>query len=101
MPDRSSEPDRDVAGRGESKPDIDSAVALERDDDLVQQLAIAKYALVAGDTEQAMGAIDAALTTSRESLTEHVGHAGGFVRSSATSSVPAEPVTPDLPAEPG
>jgi hypothetical protein len=109
VPDRSSEPDRESAGRGEPRPDLDPGVALERGDDLVQQLAIAKYALVAGDTEQAMGAIDAALTTSRESLTEladpsvlaaHAGHAGAFVRSAATGAVPPQPVVPDLPAEP-
>ena len=103
MPERSSEPDRVTASSGEPKSDLD------RSDDLVQQLAIAKYALVAGDTEQALGAIDAALTTSRESLTElaetnvlsaHAGHAGAFVRSAATGSVPSQPVTPDLPGEP-
>ena len=109
MPERSSEPDRVTASSGEPKSDLDPAVALDRSDDLVQQLAIAKYALVAGDTEQALGAIDAALTTSRESLTElaetnvlsaHAGHAGAFVRSAATGSVPSQPVTPDLPGEP-
>jgi hypothetical protein len=55
-------------------PDSDAEAAhraaLERGDEVVQQLSIAKYALTVGDTERAMLAIDAALATSRRSLTD-------------------------------
>jgi hypothetical protein len=44
--------------------------ALERGDDLVQTLTVAKYALCAGDVERAMVALDTALATSRAALTE-------------------------------
>lgn len=41
-------------------------------DDLVQHLAVAKYALTVGDTERAMASIDAALALSRASLDQLV-----------------------------
>jgi hypothetical protein len=72
--------------------------ALERGDEIVQQLTIAKYALTVGDTTQAMDAIDAALTTSRGSLSELAGtsgpphnqtYAGALVRSTAAGSTTA------------
>jgi hypothetical protein len=44
--------------------------ALERGDDLVQTLTIAKYALCLGDVERAMAALDTALASSREAITE-------------------------------
>jgi hypothetical protein len=84
------------------------SAALERGDDIVQQLSIAKYALAVGDTEQAMEAIDAALTTSRGSLTElaevnagadNPTYAGAFVRATAAGSSTPEP-TADEPHEP-
>jgi hypothetical protein len=73
----------------EQAPEIDQA------DELVQQLSIAKYALAVGDTEQAMDAIDAALTTSRSSLSElaettgpphHPTYAGALVRTTPAAS---------------
>lgn len=80
--------------------DLDQAdprgAALERGDEIVQQLSIAKYALAVGDTEQAMDAIDAALTTSRGSLSElagtngpphHPTYAGALVRTTAAAAV--------------
>jgi hypothetical protein len=69
--------------------------ALERGDEIVQQLSIAKYALAAGDTEQAMDAIDAALTTSRGTLSElavanvaphNPTYAGALVRTTPAAS---------------
>lgn len=54
----------------QTDPDQAHRAALESGDEVVQQLAIAKYALTIGDTERAMSAIDAALATSRRSLTE-------------------------------
>jgi hypothetical protein len=44
--------------------------ALDQGDEVVQQLAVAKYALSIGDTVRAMAAIDAALGTSRRTLTD-------------------------------
>jgi hypothetical protein len=72
--------------------------ALERGDEIVQQLSIAKYALAVGDTDQAMDAIDAALTTSRGSLSEltgttgpahHPTYAGALVRTTAAALHPS------------
>jgi hypothetical protein len=69
--------------------------ALDRGDEIVQQLTIAKYALTVGDTEQAMDAIDAALTTSRGTLSELAGangpphnltFAGALVRTTAAGT---------------
>jgi hypothetical protein len=74
--------------------------ALERGDEIVQQLSIAKYALAVGDMAQAIDAIDAALATSRDSLSEladdsgrapHTSYAGALVRSTAAAST--TPVT--------
>jgi hypothetical protein len=72
--------------------------ALERGDEIVQQLSIAKYALAVGDTVQAMDAIDAALSTSRGSLSELTGtngpahnptYAGALVRTTAAALNPS------------
>jgi hypothetical protein len=43
---------------------------LRRSDEVVQQLAVAKYALTVGDIPRAMAAIDAALGTARRSLSD-------------------------------
>jgi hypothetical protein len=54
-------------------------------DDLVQRLAVAKYALVAGDQAAATEAVDAALALARRLMTR--GHAGdSLLRSRATPS---------------
>jgi hypothetical protein len=72
-----------------------AATALERGDDLVQQLSIAKYALAVGDTAQAMDAIDAALSSSRGSLSKLAGtsrpphnpnYAGSLIRRTAAGA---------------
>jgi hypothetical protein len=98
---RSAESDDDRAPSPESDHAAHDGAALERGDDIVQQLTIAKYALTVGDTEQAMDAIDAALTTSRGSLSELAGangpphnltFAGALVRTTAAGSS-AEPQT--------
>ena len=47
-------------------------------DDLVQRLAVAKYALAAGDEQAATDAVDAALTLARKLLTSD---AEGLLRS--------------------
>jgi hypothetical protein len=91
-------PPEPVAGRdGEGR---ERESALERGDEIVQQLSIAKYALAVGDMAQAIDAIDAALATSRDSLSElagdggrpeHASYAGALVRSTAAaSSTPAD-----------
>jgi hypothetical protein len=86
------------------------SAALERGDDIVQQLSIAKYALAVGDTEQAMEAIDAALTTSRGSLSDLAGanasadnptYAGALVRATAAGSAAPEPTPVVRPHEHG
>lgn len=46
---------------------------LQRSDEVVQQLAVAKYALTVGDIPRAMAAIDAALGTARRSLSDLLG----------------------------
>jgi hypothetical protein len=79
------------------QPAESSDSALERGDEIVQQLSIAKYALAVGDTEQAMDAIDAALTTSRGTLSElavangeplNPTYAGALVRTTPAGSKP-------------
>ena len=52
-------------------------------DDLVQRLAVAKYALAAGDEQAASDAVDAALTLARRLLTSG-GSADGLLRTRAT-----------------
>jgi hypothetical protein len=103
---RPAEPARDPAAE---VPDSGPTAELERGDEIVQQLSIAKYALAAGDTEQAMGAIDAALTTSRGSLSELAGaagplhnptYAGSLVRSTPAASATTPRPIPDQPTEP-
>jgi hypothetical protein len=84
--------------------DTDQAIArrqqelLERGDDVVQQLTVAKFALALGDVAAADAAVDAALSHSRRALTDMVDtpgnsdHAGKLVRTE-----PAGPVKPPRP----
>jgi hypothetical protein len=71
---------------------------LERGDDVVQQLTVAKFALALGDVAAADAAVDAALSHSRRHLTdlvdspEHSDHAGKLVRTE-----PSGPVKPPRP----
>jgi hypothetical protein len=78
--------------------------ALEHGDEVVQQLAVAKYALTVGDAVRAMAAVDAALSTSRRTLTDLLdllsppqptSYAGALLRSR-----PAEPDDYPWPAGP-
>jgi hypothetical protein len=68
---------------------------LQREDDVVQHLTIAKFALAIGDVAAADAAVDAALTNSRRSLTdlvdlpESAAHAGKLVRTEPASTVAA------------
>ena len=55
----------------------------EEVDDLVQRLAVAKYALAAGDAQAATDAVDAALALARRLLT--AGSSDGLLRSRATT----------------
>jgi hypothetical protein len=57
-------------------------VQTEELDDLVQRLAVAKYALAAGDTQAATDAVDAALALARRLLSADAGN--GLLRSRAT-----------------
>jgi hypothetical protein len=50
--------------------------ALQSSDDLVQHLAVAKYALAIGDVDLAASAVDAALSLSRAALSQHVETSG-------------------------
>lgn len=60
-------------------------------DDIVQQLTVAKYALEIGDVSRARAAVDAALAASRRAITHLVGddpdaaHAGRLVRTRAAA----------------
>src|SRR5581483_2657204 len=75
---------------------------LQRSDEVVQQLAVAKYALSIGDIPRAMAAIDAALEFARRSLSDLLPvlnpmpntpqqrpYAGGMVRETAAGTRPA------------
>lgn len=59
---------------------------LEREDDVVQHLTVAKFALAIGDVAAADAAVDAALSCSRRTITDMVdvpaatGRAGKLVR---------------------
>jgi hypothetical protein len=71
---------------------------LEREDDVVQHLTVAKFALAIGDVAAADAAVDAALSNSRRTITDMVdaadasGHAGKLVRTE-----PSAPVKPPAP----
>jgi hypothetical protein len=99
----------------ESNESIDHGVApgeslgrrkrLERGDDVVQHLTVAKYALAVGDVAAADAAVDAALSSSRRTLTDLVDspssspRAGTLVRTEPTCAATAEE-TPSDPADP-
>jgi hypothetical protein len=74
---------------------------LEREDDVVQHLTVAKFALAIGDVAAADAAVDAALSNSRRAITDMVDEtdasrlAGRLLRSE-----PAAPVLPPLPPGP-
>jgi hypothetical protein len=71
---------------------------LEREDDVVQHLTIAKFALAIGDVAAADAAVDAALSNSRRTITDMVDdedaspRAGKLVRTG-----PATPMQPPSP----
>jgi hypothetical protein len=71
---------------------------LEREDDVVQHLTIAKFALAIGDVAAADAAVDAALSRSRRTITDMVDvstaspKAGKLVRTEP--SAPVEPPQP-------
>ena len=66
---------------------------LEREDDVVQHLTIAKFALAIGDVDAANAAVDAALSRSRRTITDMVDgpsstrQAGRLVRTEPSSPV--------------
>jgi hypothetical protein len=60
----------------EGAPAANLGAALERGDDLVQALTVAKYALCASQLDTAAAAVDAALAMARHSLTELADVAG-------------------------
>jgi hypothetical protein len=68
---------------------------LEREDDVVQHLTVAKFALAIGDVDAANAAVDAALSRSRRTITDMVDvpsstlRAGRLVRTEP--SAPVEP----------
>jgi hypothetical protein len=75
---------------------------LEREDDVVQHLTIAKFALAIGDVAAADAAVDAALSRSRRTITDMVDvptssrRAGKLVRTE-----PSTPVDPPPPRDAG
>jgi hypothetical protein len=86
-------------------PQREHRAALERQDDVVQQLAVAKYALTVGDIERAMAAIDAALGTARRTLSDlldmvaepdSASYGGRLMRSSPATSTPAGQPTSEV-----
>jgi hypothetical protein len=73
--------------------------ALQTSDDLVQHLAVAKYALAIGEVDLAASAVDAALSLSRAALSQHVEagrsstYAGSLVRNTpATATADSDAV---------
>jgi hypothetical protein len=75
--------------------DRTSHAALERGDELVQQLAIAKYALSIGQTERSMRALDLALTLARSALSDLMdavgpAHAPGTLRRTMAADLPEQ-----------
>lgn len=83
--------------------------AMEHSDEVVQQLAVAKYALSVGDQGRAMEALDAALSMARHSLSKLLDlvcppqtatRAGALVRHAAagTAELPPPP-SPRLPTD--
>jgi hypothetical protein len=65
---------------------------LEREDDVVQHLTIAKFALAIGDVAAADAAVDAALSNSRRTITDMVGASDHSPR--AGRLVRTEPAAP-------
>jgi hypothetical protein len=86
--------------------------ALVRSDEIVQQLAVAKYALTVGATDRGMAAIDAALGIARQTLTDLLdmvnppgaaSYAGALVRDCPDDErpvPPAESAVPPMPRRP-
>jgi hypothetical protein len=72
---------------------------LEREDDVVQHLTIAKFALAIGDVAAADAAVDAALSNSRRTITDMVDlandspRAGKLVRTEPAAPMPPGPRT--------
>jgi hypothetical protein len=70
---------------------------LEREDDVVQHLTVAKFALAIGDVDAANAAVDAALSRSRRTITDIVGvpastrQAGRLVRTEPSAPVETPP----------
>jgi hypothetical protein len=62
-------------------------VRFDAGDDLVQHLAVAKYALTVGDAERAMASIDAALALSRATLDQLVSATGADAAPSFAGSL--------------
>jgi hypothetical protein len=72
---------------------------LEREDDVVQQLTAAKFALALGDVAAADAAVDAALSNSRRTITDLVDvaaeqHAGKLIRTQPSTPVKPPPQRP-------
>lgn len=73
--------------------------ALEINDNVVQGLTVAKYALDAGDHEDARRAIERTLAAARHIITELLDEAPDDLRLSAGDLVRLEPATVVLPKE--
>ncbi|HET7312496.1 MAG TPA: hypothetical protein VFJ17_14355 [Mycobacteriales bacterium] len=58
-------------------------------DDLVQHLAVAKYALEASDTSRASDAVDAAMAIARRVLTRNQAEGGAAAEGSMVRSYPS------------
>jgi hypothetical protein len=65
------------------------AMQAEELDDLVQHLAVAKYALEAGETERAGNAVDAAMAVARRVLTRKQAERGPAADGSMVRSRPS------------
>jgi hypothetical protein len=71
---------------------------LEREDDVVQHLTVAKFALAIGDVAAADAAVDAALSNSRRTITDMVDEADTSPRAGKLiRTEPAAPVKPPSP----
>jgi hypothetical protein len=89
-PQPSDDPDPDVARRQREM--------LEREDDVVQHLTVAKFALALGDVATADAAVDAALSNSRRTMTDMADTAGMSPR--AGKLIRTQAATPVRPPRP-
>lgn len=98
LQERSSNSDTVAAARAHEE-QLRRRQALEINDNVVQGLTVAKYALDAGDTEDARQAIERTLSAARHIITELLDEGPDDLRLVAGDLVRLEPATVVLPKE--